>query len=499
MAKQKPFGRSHGILMPMFSLDSPYGIGTLGKPSEEFVDFLCRARANMWQMLPIGPTGYGNSPYQCFSAFAGNPYLLNPWWFFEKGWISKKELSLFEKENTLKVDYGWLYKTRKEALFNAFLGFEKFKSADDKKAFEKFKTENEYWLDDYTSFMALKSHFGMVGREKFKDFSIKSSRAGEYISKNLLGEKEFFAFLEYVFYYQWLELKKYANQKGISLVGDIPLYVSGDSADVWGFPNLFCLDRNGIPKRIAGVPPDMFSKSGQLWGNPIYNWEAHITTNFDWWKKRIKHLFEFFDIIRIDHFIGICRYFEISAGEKTAEKGVWKTGPGELLLKAIQESANKGKFIAEDLGVVTPSVERLLKKSGICGMKLLQFAFDNDQNGNMPHNFEKNSVVYTGTHDNETLVSYFESANKDVRKRARKYLNVKRNVDIPKAIIRAGFAGVENTFIVPFADYLGLDERGRINTPSKTENNWEWRIKGPMDNMLADEIAVLAKIYNREK
>lgn len=498
MSKQNPFFRSHGILMPIFSLNSPYGIGTLGKPAKDFVDFISRSKGTIWQMLPTGPTGYANSPYQCFSAFAGNAYFLDPLWFLEKGWITNKELEYFEKENTGKVDYGWLYKTRYEALLKVYFGFERFGTADDKNMFQQFKTKNNYWLDDYASFMTLEKHFRMVKREKFKSFSIKKKEAQDFINKNLLKEKEFYAFLEYVFSLQWFELKDYAKQKGVFLVGDMPLYVSGDSADVWANPKLFSVDEKGSSVKVAGVPPDMFSKSGQLWGNPIYNWPEHIKTDFDWWQKRISYMSEFFDIIRIDHFIGMCRYFEIPAGHKTAEKGVWREGPGKMLLDKIKAAAGDTKFIAEDLGVITKSVEKFIKESEFPRMKLLQFAFNGEDSPDLPHNFSNNNVVYTGTHDNQTLVSFIYELPIEVKRSARRYLNVKRNIDIPKALIRAGFSSVANTLVIPLPDYLNLDDRGRINTPSKIENNWEWRINNDLSNILADDIATLAKIYCRD-
>lgn len=497
MKKQKNFSRGHGILMPIFSLCGEYGIGTLGEEAVAFLDFLSRAGCNMWQILPLGPTGYGNSPYQCFSAFAGNPYFLNPKWFFKKGWIDSALLSSFEIPNSGKVDYNDLYKKRSELFGEIFSGFKKYKTENQLKDFEKFKSKNQYWLKDYTVFLSLKEHFGGRGRADFPKFKTKSEAALLFAEQNLNDRIEYFAFLEYAFNEQWLEIKGYAKKKKILLVGDIPLYVADDSADVWANPKLFQLDKHGNPTAVAGVPPDSFSATGQLWGNPLYNWENHKADNYAWWKARIFRQSQLFDVIRIDHFIGITNYYSIPYGDKDAINGEWKKGPSKELIEVFSDSANKAKFIAEDLGVVTNEVRKLIKLSGFPGMKILQFAFDGSDNPNLLHNIPKNAVVYTGTHDNHTAVGFFDSCDKNERKNARRYMNIKRNGELTSALIRECHKSRANTVIIPLYDYLQLDDSARINTPSTTVNNWEWRILTPPDNMLADEIRAIADIYKR--
>lgn len=499
MKKQKPFTRSHGLLMPVFSLNSPYGIGTLGRPSFEFIDFLCRAGASYWQMLPIGPTGYGDSPYQCFSAFAGNPYFLDPEWFLNKGWIPPEALNLFIYEKSSRVDYGWLFKTRQKALYAAYKGFLNIGTAADKKDFCVFKAKNDYWLNDYTSFMAIKNHFKGIGREGFGKFALKNADAVNFANGYLSDEKDFFAFLEFAFDRQFYELKDYANKKGLKLIGDIPLYVSNDSADVWANPNLFLLDSKGRPTGVAGVPPDIFSTDGQLWGNPLYDWQAAEKTGFDWWQKRVSRLAKMFDVIRIDHFLGLCKYYKIPASATNAKNGEWCIGPAEKLINAINSAAGDTSFIAEDLGPKSDEVKALLKKCGYPNMVVMQFAFDGSDNDNLIHNMPCNCVAYTGTHDNATLCGFFEKAPLQVKKFARKYLGVKQSKDLPDAVIRHLFLSPANTVIIPLYDYLHLDDTARINTPAVGHNNWVWRMGGANLNMLADSISALAKIYKREK
>lgn len=498
MKKQKPFGRGHGILMPIFSLHSDYGIGTLGEPSRAFVDFVSRAEGYMWQMLPLGPTGYGDSPYQSFSAFAGNPYFIDPLWIYEKGWITKSEFEAFKAPNTGSVDYGYLYKTRKKQLFCAFKGFERSAHTKERSDYEEFCRKQSYWLETHAVFSALKSKFGMLGRESFERYSLRSSEAMEYAGKNLSENIRFACFLEYVFSMQWQELKVYAANKKVMLVGDIPLYVSGDSSDVWAHPELFVLDQHGRPTNVAGVPPDMFSKEGQLWGNPLYKWVEHEKTDFEWWRQRIARQAELFDVIRIDHFIGICRYYSVPAGSENAKKGEWLEGPGKKLTDLFLNENREVKFIAEDLGAVTNEVKKLIDHTGFPGMKLMQFAFDGEDNPNLTHNIKENCVVYPGTHDNNTLNGFFNTCNVKIRKNARRYLNVKRNNDLPDAVIRECFRSAANTVIIPLADYLGLDDTARINTPSVEGGNWKWRTVSQPDNMMADEIAALSEIYKRK-
>lgn len=497
--KQKPFKRAHGVLMPIFSLNSPYGIGTLGKPAKDFVDFIALADGTYWQVLPLGPTGYGDSPYQCFSAFAGNPYFLDPEGLFNEGWLKKDELDAFKSENSGRIDYLKLYKTRKKLLFNAYLGFLKNKTSKHAEKMDEFFSKTEFWLDDYVAFMSIKNHFNMCGRQDFKKFSIKTDEAVQFSSNTLSEEKNFLIFLEFAFWLEWSELKSYATQKGVRLIGDIPLYVSNDSSDVWAHPELFVLDSFGNPTQVAGVPPDMFSQNGQLWGNPLYNWQKHKNADFNWWMERIKWQAELFDIIRIDHFIGICRYYKIDANAKTAKNGVWCKGPDKELISAITKACPDVKFIAEDLGMVTKEVKSLINRSGFPGMRLMQFGFDGTDNPNSPHNINNNSVVYTGTHDNQTLLGFLSTCPTESLDFMQKYMNVMHEKDLPLSIIKECFRSPANTAIIPYHDYLMLDDDARINTPSTTGNNWCWRTTHTPSKELAKEIAALAAIYQRKR
>ncbi len=499
MKKQKPFPRGHGILLPVFSLNGKYGIGTFGDEAKSFIDFLSRAGCNMWQILPLGPTGFGNSPYQCFSAFAGNSYFLNPEWFLNEGWIDSFLLSKFELSNEAFVDYGVLFKTRQILLGEVFKGFLKFASDNQRKSFAKFKKEQSHWLEDYCMFLSLKEHFGGIGRADFPKYKIKSEEAVLFIKTHLNKQLEYFAFLEYAFFMQWQDIRNYAKQKSVMLVGDIPLYVSNDSADVWANHELFMLDDNGAPTSVAGVPPDAFSAEGQLWGNPLYNWENHKRQDFAWWKKRVSHQAALFDVIRIDHFIGISNYYSIPFGFKNAIKGEWQRGPDKELVTAIMSAADGIKFIAEDLGVITNGVKRLIKWAGFPGMKVMQFAFDGGDNPNLLHHIPKNSVVYTGTHDNQTTVGFFNSCTPKIKKAARKYMNLNQNRTLAASLIRECHKSRANTVIIPLYDYLLLDDTARINTPATCDNNWVWRILKTPSNILADEIRAIGDIYKRNK
>ncbi len=499
LKKQKPLERSYGVLMPIFSLDSPYGIGTLGKPAREFIDFLARAGADIWQVLPLGPTGYGNSPYQCFSAFAGNPYFIDPEALYEDGWLKRDAFESFTVPNNGSVDYSLLFKTRKKLLFNAYIGFKTSKTSQVNSEFEEFCDKAAYWLPDYAAFTALKSKDPKSDRTSFGEDLIKTSSGMAHLNANFKEQMEFVAFLEFAFWRQWQLLKQYAAQRKVKLMGDIPLYVANDSADVWAHPELFLLDQYGYPTQVAGVPPDNFSKTGQLWGNPLYRWETHKTTDFLWWKNRIAWQAECFDLLRLDHFIGISRYYSIPANSDTAEHGVWCKGPGKALLSAIQTATGHTKLIAEDLGLLTNDVKGLMRAANLPGMRLLQFAFSGEDNPNLPHNIPQNSVVYPGTHDNQTLSGFVKTASPLLRKRARRYLDVKQNKAIPHAILRECFRSCANTAILPFHDLLGLDDTARINTPSTTNGNWCWRTEGTPDHLCADTLRTFAATYFRIK
>jgi len=469
MKKQKPMPRSAGTLLPVSSLPSPYGIGCFSKEAYEFVDFLHQAGQKYWQVLPLGPTSYGDSPYQSFSAFAGNPYFVDLDTLITEGLLKKSEVTGVKwGDDPVYVDYGLLYQKRYKVLNKAFKRSKLIGTPE----YKEFCDEHKYWLKGYSDFMAEKEDY----------------------------PPEFWAFCQFHFFKQWKKLKDYANSLGIEIIGDIPIYVALDSADVRDNPKLFLLDKKGEPIDVAGVPPDMFSADGQLWGNPLYDWERMEKDGFAWWKKRMGHSIKLYDIIRIDHFIGIVNYFSIPAGSTSAKPGVWKPGPGEKLLTAINSVMEGKRIIAEDLGELTPTVMRLRDKSGYPGMKLMIYAFGTDgMHPYLPGHFAKNLVVYAGTHDNEPLAGYFGRCKRKERQFARKYLNVKRNTDITWGIIRAGYASCADVAVFQIQDYLELGDEARINTPSTLGGlNWRWRlIPGQVDEVLAVRIKELCETYGR--
>ncbi|MCD7824524.1 MAG: 4-alpha-glucanotransferase [Clostridiaceae bacterium] len=469
-------GRAAGILLPISSLPSPYGIGTLGKEAYRFVDQLAEAGQKYWQVLPVGPTSFGDSPYQSFSAFAGNPYFIDLDFLIQKGWITKEDvMSCDWGDNPADVDYAKLYKGRFMILHKAYHASKISKE----KKYQSFVKKNAFWLEDYSLYMALKGYFG--GKEWLAwEESIRMCRkeAVAHYKTLLADEVQFWSFCQFQFFSQWHHLKKYANKRGIKIIGDIPLYVALDSADVWRYGDLFELDERKKPIHVAGVPPDCFSEDGQLWGNPLYDWKKMEKKNFSWWAKRMASNADLYDVIRIDHFIGIVNYWSVPADSKTAVDGTWRKGPGEKLTKVIRKATKGSDIIAEDLGVVGKNVRRLIKKTGWPGMKILQFAFDSGSgNEYLPHNLSsRNCIIYGGTHDNETLAGYFCSRTQKQTKFARQYLNVKKNQELPGAILRAGYASIADTAIFQMQDILELDNTARMNLPSTVGTNWRWRM-----------------------
>ncbi len=503
LKKQKPFLRSAGVLLPISSLPSPHGIGTFGEPAYAFVDFLKKMGQSYWQVLPLGPTGYGDSPYQSCSAFAGNPYFIDLDFLVKQGLLKKDEVTEPDWKDGSKssgspdeVDYNAIYENRFTLLQKAY---ERSAYPDDAD-YQAFLSENEGWLVDYADYMAIKLHFeNRSWTEWPDDIRLRRSETLERFRKQLKKEIGFWRFCQYLFYSQWKKLKTYANENGIKIIGDIPIYVALDSSDVWVNGYLFQLDEDKKPIAVAGVPPDMFSATGQLWGNPLYNWAVMEKDDFAWWKKRILASAALYDVIRIDHFIGIVRYYSIPAEEKTAMNGTWKEGPGKKLLQAFGEVLTDTKIIAEDLGLVTPEVRRVKDQAGYPGMKLMEFGFDaGAANTNLPIHFEQNCVVYGGTHDNETLAGYFEKAKRREVQFAKRYLQVKKRNDIPWAIIRAAYASVANTAVFQMQDFLTLDNSARMNYPSTIGGNWQWRL---LPDQLTDELAArvceLAQTYGR--
>lgn len=497
MKKQKPMGRGAGVLLPVSSLPSPYGIGTFGQAAYNFVDFLVQAGQRWWQVLPLGPTSYGDSPYQSFSAFAGNPYFIDLDILKEQGLLTNEELEQADcGSNPSDVNYALLYKKRFTVLRQAFARSSHRKTVE----YSLFCRENEEWLEEYVLYMSLKNEFGgkewLVWPEKLR---LREPDALQKARKRNAAEIEFWKFCQFEFFRQWYRLKEYANQRGIEIIGDIPIYVALDSADVWSQGEQFQLDEQRRPTLVAGVPPDLFSKTGQLWGNPLYDWAFMESDGFSWWKQRMRFSSRLYDVIRIDHFVGIAHYYSIPAEETTAMSGWWNPGPGLPLIEAIAQVMGNKRVIAENLGVVIPEVDRLLKISGYPGMKLMQFAFDGDEtNSNLPFHFERNLVVYGGTHDNETLAGFFAHQKQKSMRFARAYLNVKTNREVPTALIRAGYSSVADTVIYQMQDLLGLGNCARTNTPSTIGQNWRWRLlPKQIQPHLAESLQQMMKLYGR--
>ena len=489
--------RASGILMPIFSLPSPYGIGTLGKEARDFIDFLKDSGQTYWQILPIGPTGYGDSPYQSFSAFAGNPYFIDLRILTDEGLLNKSDYEGVDfGDSSVAVDYGKLYKNRLNVLKIAFNNFKNNNLPVD---YVSFIEDNAYWLDDYAIFMVIKQ-FVSISLDTFpKELKMRDTKALNAIHEQYRDEIMFQKVMQYWFFNQFKNMKAYANQNGIKIIGDMPIYVSRDSADVWANPNEFLLDSELNPVEIAGVPPDAFSKEGQLWGNPIYDWKAQKNSGFSWWCRRLEHSFKCFDLVRIDHFRGFDEYYSVKKGATNAVKGEWKKGPGINLFKALKENCSKTDIIAEDLGFMTDSVVKLLEKTGYPGMSVLQFAFSPDEESEyLPHNVKKNSVVYIGTHDNDTAIGWLKSLDTASFEFCKNYLRLNEKEGYNWGMIKAVLASSANTCIITMQDILGLPSEARINTPSKAYGNWTWRIEGNCINKwLSGIILENTKLYKR--
>lgn len=487
--------RTNGILMPVFSLPSPHGIGTFGRAAFEFVDFLHKGAQSFWQILPLNPTNFGDSPYQSFSSFAGNPYFIDLELLEEEGLLKKSEIESFNfGSDCEKVDYEKLYNNRFKVLKTAF---DRFNPNEEYKTFEQ---KNSYWLDGYALFSALKTANGNKPWHEWP-YELKTAEpiAVKKAEKELSKDIAFHKFLQFEFDKQWCALKKYANENEIKIIGDIPIYVAFDSADVWSDPKQFLLNDDYTPKAVAGVPPDLFSKDGQLWGNPLYDWQYMKSTDYSWWKKYMLHALNRYDTVRIDHFRGFESFYAIPYGDTDAKGGKWIKGPNTDLFDSFKkEFGKKMPIIAEDLGIITPAVRKMLKNTGFPGMKVLQFAFDGDSNNAyLPHNIERNSVIYTGTHDNDTIIGWLEN-DKNSAQNAKKYLNYQSNDGFNWAMIKAAMSTVADTCIIMMSDLLGLDSKGRINTPSTLGNNWQWRIKGEcINDWLAELLKENTVIYGR--
>ncbi len=496
--KDNSLPRSSGILMPLFSLPSPYGIGTLGKAARDFVDFLAAAGQTYWQILPVGPTSYGDSPYQSLSSFAGNPYFIDLDLLKEDNLITQEEIdSLFFGENPSQVDYGALYQNRFELLKTATLrGYER-----DAQAVAQFAKENAHWLEDYTLFMALKRHFDMRSWLDWpnKQVRLRDPQALAHYREELKEDIRLFTYIQYLFFTQWKSLRDYAHQKGIGIIGDIPIYVALDSVDVWASPESFLLDENGFPRQVAGVPPDYFTAEGQLWGNPLYDYEAMEKDGYRWWIHRIAGASQIYDVIRIDHFRGFESYWAVPYGETTAIHGHWVKGPGMGLVGTLKERFPQIQFIAEDLGYPSPEVVQLLKDSNFPGMKVLEFAFDSRDSSNyLPHAYIQNCVCYAGTHDNDTLLGWLEKISPQDKQMAVDYLGLNDAEGYVWGLIRGGMSSVATLFVAQMQDYLQLNNTARMNTPGKPDGNWLWRMEPHQTTPeLAQKIARMTQLYNR--
>ena len=483
--------RTSGILMHISSLPGSTGIGTLGEEAFKFVDFLKESGQTYWQVLPLCPTSYGDSPYQSFSTFAGNPYFIDFDLLCNDGLLKKSD---YEKiswgSDSEKIDFPTIYKNRFKVLEKAYKKFDLLNPA-----FIEFCDENKYWLDDFALYMALKNSFnGKSWNEWPTKLKTREKSALKAKMVELNSEIDFQKFIQYLFFKQWSNLKKYANENGVSIIGDVPIYVAGDSADVWANPKQFLLDNDCNPIDVAGCPPDAFSDEGQLWGNPLYDWEYMKKDNYSWWKQRIKQQYSLCDVIRIDHFRGFESYYCIPANSKTAKIGEWRKGPGIEFFREIENDLGKMNIIAEDLGYLTPAVKRMLKQSKYPGMKVLQFAFDTDEeNDYLLHNFTKNSVAYVGTHDNDTIMGYMtKTAPRKTRKRAKEYLRLTRKEGYNWGMMKAVWSSNSDTVIVTMQDLLGLGNEARMNYPSTVNNNWQWRAN---NDYLSDELAEKIKYY----
>lgn len=489
--------RKSGVLLHISSLPSPYGIGTMGKDAKKFIDFLAISGQSYWQILPLSPTGYGDSPYQSFSSFAGNQYFIDLDTLCDWGLLDRSDYCDIDWGcDSQRTDYGALYRSRNVVLKKAASGLLSQNRSD----YQDFCGKAAHWLDDYALFMALKdSHGGASWNEWVPPLRFREEAALNEARQTLVSETDSYKAVQYLFYRQWVELKSYANDKGISIIGDLPIYVAPDSCDVWAAPQLYMLDADLFPTEVAGCPPDSFTCDGQLWGNPLYNWEQHKKEDYAWWICRLAHQFELYDVLRIDHFRGFDAFYAIPYGSINAKNGVWHKGPGMELFNALKYALGEQRIIAEDLGFLNDSVRKLLSDSAYPGMKVLQFAFDSgEDSAYLPHNFSHNCVAYTGTHDNTTTVGWFDFAPESAVRKARDYLHICEGKSASKAMLYALWESVADLVIAPMQDLLELDASARMNTPSTLGGNWQWRLKTGLDlNVLSIWLRHITELYGR--
>ncbi|TAF07349.1 MAG: 4-alpha-glucanotransferase [Nostocales cyanobacterium] len=496
-----PFPRSSGILLHPSSFPSRFGIGDLGLEAYRFIDFLKDSYQQYWQVLPLGPTGYGNSPYMCYSAMAGNYFLISPEKLVDEGFLAATDFAKLPEFPADKVDFEQVIPIKVNLLKKAGDNFKNHATALQRKAFHHFCSTKGYWLDNYALFMALKdARNGASWHTWEPELAKREPRSLARVEHELAPEIFYYKFIQYEFFRQWSELKNYANQNGIDIIGDIPIYVAHDSADVWANPDNFALDQEtGAAALMAGVPPDYFSATGQLWGNPVYNWEELQKQDFKWWVQRFEAMLDYVDIIRIDHFRGFEAYWAVPQGEETAMNGEWVEAPGVAFFAAIKQKLGKLPILAEDLGIITPEVEALRDQFEFPGMKVLHFAFGSDPgNPFLPFNYQRNAVVYTGTHDNDTTLGWFDTANDYEKQNLLLYLGSMSPDGINWDLIRLALSSIANQAIIPLQDVLGLGTAARMNYPSTAEGNWQWRYQTKfLTQELSDRLKNLTKLYGR--
>ena len=495
-----PFPRSSGILLHPTSFPSRFGIGDLGLEAYRFIDCLAQSYQQYWQVLPLGPTGYGNSPYASYSAMAGNPLLISPEQLRDQGMLAEEDFANLPVFSIGKVAFEQVVSTKMPLLKKVYENFKVNATPIQQKEFAGFCEAKAYWLDDYALFMALKdTHEGASWYTWEPEFAKRQPEAIAQAQQRLKDEIFYYKYIQFEFFRQWSELKRYANMRGIQIIGDIPIYVAHDSADVWAHPEIFCLDETGEAAVMAGVPPDYFSETGQLWGNPVYNWEKLQQLDFKWWVERFQAMLDYIDIIRIDHFRGFQAYWAVEQGETTAIAGKWIEAPGEALFKVLNDKLGKLPVLAEDLGVITPEVEALRDKFEFPGMKVLQFAFGSDRgNPFLPFNYPRNCVVYTGTHDNDTTVGWFNQLSDYEKSAVLSYLGCTSPEGIHWDLIRLALSSVANQAIIPLQDVLGLGTEARMNYPSKPEGNWDWQYQpDALTSELSSRLKTLTETYGR--
>jgi 4-alpha-glucanotransferase len=498
MTTSLPAPRCAGLLLHPTSLPGPYGIGDLGATAYGWVDALVRAKQTWWQVLPLGPTGYGDSPYQCFSAFAGNPYLISPDALVEDGLLRREDLDAADFPVD-RVDFGRVIAFKIGRLARAWENFQAGTAPTLRHEFDAFCAEQASWLDDFALFMALKdAHGGGSWLGWDRALAEREPAALARAAEKLQAASREHKFRQFLFFRAWRALKAYANARGIRIIGDVPIFVSSDSADVWGHPEFFLLDAHRQPVVVAGVPPDYFSPTGQLWGNPLYNWEALQQADYEWWADRLRATFELVDVVRIDHFRGFEAYWEIRAGERTAERGRWVNGPGAALFEKLEHALGRLPIIAEDLGVITPEVEQLRDQFHLPGMKILQFAFGGAvENRFLPHMYGHDCVVYTGTHDNDTTRGWYVAADEDERDLFRRYVGTDGR-DVAWEMIRLAHASVADYACVPLQDVLNLGSEARMNFPGRPAGNWGWRFRREaLTGAVLDRLGAMTELYGR--